>query len=407
MTIKEAVGEKNFRRLEKAGISTQDKLEQLRPEQIMALAGLGPKTTAKLLRAIGKPASQQSLQRTYNKMKQRTRFKNLPQRALGIVKDPREAIRKLEDLREISTDLQGLITAVRNFGREDKIPTPQFSRSSLTISPLDIDLVTRKTLYSEIIVNQQTNRYEIIYTALDTSTGQIEGESRDYVDMNANAEQEIQAELSDAINKAPRGGQLIIIIPRQLTSITENLQTRYPDRVDKDVIIVPGLDEYYNYEVIFKYQDNKAYRRLVHDFEEHKDYIEYQALLIKNAATMPFKEYRGSTKYWKVISDELTSQYEITYKGLKASFGPQPPLDKEYETINDPPYRQPYKNMEDFKAATKEPFINIGPWSIPPEIHTMMQETLNNQFIITYNDRELRYESQTLPGVGFKVTKNG
>ncbi len=423
VNIKEIVGEQNFARLKKAKISSPARLNQMTEEEVMAIAGIGPETAYKLFTALGRRSPKKNIRKKYNALKKRTKYKRIKRLWSAVSDKPEEKIKKLEGVREILHGAKDVISALGDFGKppgERKHMGPTYQPVSLTISPFDSEMMSKRySFFSEIKISKEGNRYkseEIIKNNRDFNQ---EGTRVDYVQSNImdlktldTIGKLITARYGSFKSRTP-GGILTIIVPSDSLSLHQFLENKFNLEINQgSILLVKGMQEYYDWEGIIKYDTNAQFKLILHDLQKNYIYFVYHKY-IKENPNVTFKQFlekkESKVNFWETIESTKESTIKldipehILYFGLVEgkNYGYQR---KGFIKTHLGPFLELYKfnNYEEFKEIIQQDNLtNIAGVNIPTEILSLIENTLGESEVWTDKNKVLIFVSTKLPEVGF------
>jgi hypothetical protein len=289
MSIQKIVGKKSFARLKKAGYADPNKLKKLSPDDLMKLAGIGPKKAEKLYKAMGIKYKPNVLERAYSRLKLRTRLKNLKKSVRKTAEDPKPVIEKIESKRKEALAWQNFLATVYNFGKKqgDRVDPKTYIPVSTVLDPssLDYQKVLRKyAMEAEIIVldtqiklsfkmyDMKNNRLDYDYS--ETFPGQLNSD-----ETAQRIVEEIEAG-HDRFREKSDDGYFILILQEGMENIFEAIQTRYAKEIENSIFrIADSKEDYYKYEVLIRFFENpifEDYTQKVDAFKTFFDYFEIQ-----------------------------------------------------------------------------------------------------------------------------------
>jgi hypothetical protein len=427
MNIEKIVGKKNYARLKKAGISEPDKLKIMSEEEVMQLAGIGPKTAKKLFKSLGRNIPEPILTKKYNRLQFRTRLKNIRMGMTKAVEDPTSVINKIEKTKKTAHLLQNFLAAVANIDREGS-PVPQIP---YVRAPTDFDLETFKRSRSEVPeyvgelrLMSEHDGVIMKYSKIDQETGdrfdstdKIKGSIREQAS-------EILSEIKDIYDKFRESSQsyFIIIFDEKTNSLLDTIQDTYRYDIQKEkMILVEDETMYYQWESLYKYKNNPEIDDMIKNLEQHINYYNYETA----GEPGDYEEYERKTPpdlFWNTIDTTRTSTTQKPYIEFKAHnkkirFGIIQGMQdlnlydfqkqgyREYSSIIPPTHYDAIENYSAFKDARKGMPINLGPINLPLDLYILVDSTLNHNYTIYEYKKEspLIIVSKEYPDIGFVI----
>ena len=423
--LEKIAGKNVYARMKKAGIADPEKLRLMTEEEIMALAGIGPKTAKKIFNSIGRASSTPILEKKYNRLQMRTKLKNIRGTVIGTLENPKPTIERLEHHRKTAHLLQNFLAAVKNLDNKGSevraIPYIPMS-TSLDYESLTLGRTPMSTEYiGELrITNKDGESTLLKYRRIDPVNNEII-ESTDKINGSIlNTTSQIMESINDTYNsfrkrsKAP----FIIILDARTIKLEDALNDRYRMDISKQSLtILSDEKKYYEWEALFKYKVNNGVLEDTKLFDQNRLFYTYE----EEGTHKPFDEYARTSEhegFWDELdsSGEDKPYVEFKVSGLKVRYG----IIQGMQDINLFGFEQqgykiahllglthydPIEDYEQFKELQKGMPIKIAGRSIPLDLFVMIDTTLNHNFKIweLTHESPIIFQSEDYPDMGFVI----
>ena len=413
--IEQILGPETYARLKEKKLVTPAAIKKIRPEELMSIAGIGPQKTVELYQAVGIKLNMDETDRTYRKLKSRTQLRNIRKTISQTIQDPQPSIKKLENFREQAIAWQNLISSLRNIGKpaEEKIRTTPYMPVPQVLDPYSIELEqkTRDDIYAELFITQETDRIKITYEAKDIKTQRPIAESTEYITSKNSTEiatqiKEIIEEIYNKFRKETLIGLFFVIFDNQLRTYYWAMQKEFRIEIEQQQItLIPNSEEYYGWEAILKYQNNRTFELMVDRYNKYKTYIDYDEYL-QEGGTETYENWlsEGHTdkRFWDEITTKQKSHTTIQTKTFTIRFGiikGMPGLinyEKTHREINLTTKFYRDTGYESYTAAKRD---------LQGEINAVAAAIINNvldEFIALKKENNYVFQSTTLPEIGIQ-----
>lgn len=423
--VEQILGPKAWNRLKTAGYDNIDKLRSLTPEKVMEIAGIGVEKTNRLFRSLQMPVPKAQIRRDYKRLTMRTRLKNIG----SAIKEPRPAIKKIEDLREGLTRLANVTRALHNIGRPtgERLPEIRYYPVPLTLEPLAPGIRSASPVQlGEIWIQKTIKNIELKTQIINGLNSHIVTESTHYIEPEPantalNNILDIVERTHDDLREVSDGLFLIIIDP-EYQKIREALEQEFEREIhqNKTAILSGTAKEYYKWSIINKYLNNKSFQELLVRFNAWNSFYEYESYIkTKPAHALTHEQFMEDPKYY----DEKTFQPMIYSKGEDWIHinRPGPPvyfgiiegvLDnrywdyeaKGYKKISNPALNNAYPTYEEYLVLkTRQEYL--GGRKLPEDIVAMIGFVMDNDFEIwtVSQNSPIIITSAAMPDIGFII----
>jgi hypothetical protein len=422
------LGKQAFARLKKAGFNTDQAIKKMGLARLMSVAGIGPVKAGKLFRALGVKVKQSEVERTYARLNRRTQFKKVKAAFKKLAEDPRPQIDRLERTRRELIGWQNLLANVRNVGRpeSERVSPLSYAPVSTTLDPFSIELgtTTGDRIYGEVFVIAEETRARIKYEARNLTNGEILITENAFVE-NTNTVLMI-TEIGDVIEdiykrfrKRTLTGMFFIILDREYVRLQfyDALRERFRREIDAEKIIMKEtVEEYYDWEALFKYQGNDIFERMVDRLDLYHSYLLYDEY-VKEGGKKSYEDWyaeegKDNLEYfWNYMADANKSSQQsnqpISVGNGRARFGilkGMPGMvdyDREWmrESLSIPFVRD--TGYEDYKNLKAEFPLQLRNEKIPATVAAMVHAVLDNFTVYkSKKDRRIAFRSEKLPEIG-------
>lgn len=433
--IKEQIGEKNYERLKAAGIAKPNKLKNLDEEEVMTLANIGPKTAKKLFMLLGKRKDEKSLNKTYRGISNKRRFKNVKEKISRLAKNPQESIRKVEDYKEGATHLTNLLTSIRNFGLPESQKRQQVSMpptpSALTPEGLYQSKEEQETqgfAFVEVHIkyDNKENNFIVSYDMIDKTSQEVWQKTSSKINSHAltrRVQLEIKEtieELLESIHSPVRGGgHLSVIIHSEDVPSPRELETYLQDQFRKEVqqskmSILPSYQEFLEWEILIKYNDNKALLNMLSKLASFITFYEYEEYKKRYSNPMDFEEYKRKYYdpdwFWVKVKEDTRTSYvqikdrvffgvvEARHKDIRTN------LMRSTDEWFDIMVPETYKEFESLKSGLP---LNFEGMHIGQEVIAMINHVLGEKKIYAERGRKVILIDKKFPDWGFIIESGG
>ena len=402
MRIEDIVGKKTWARLKKAGLDTPQKLANLTPEKMMAIAGIGPKTAKMLYKAFGKNVSERNLNRSYKTLKARTKFNKIGMKVRQTLEDPTNIIARIEDRRKEAILWRNFLARVYNFGKEetDKLSVQDYIPINTTLDYRDINYQRVLRDYTmEAKLKVSGDQVFLDYTRYDMSLNRQDWNlSESFIGSigRENVRRDILENLNDQITKfreITKDGYFIIILDQGMGDLEEAIRNRYRKDIDKETLMILRSEKsYYEWEIIFRFIENKTFKSFLERADAFRTFFDYKKYLGTDRKNkMSFEEFKDQTKR-DFIVDTAKDQiaHLVVNNAPKITFGIIQSIDSLYR-FNTQGYTQDkntyftidrIETWEQFKDILKEQPTNYETRTIPAQALAFIKYVFRDDYTI-------------------------
>jgi len=423
MNLEELVGKKTFARLKKANIATPEKLSTLSAEEMMKIAGIGPKTAMKIVKSFGRVANEAKINKEYRDLKIRTRFKKIITRGKETIKDPTKVIDSLEDKRKKAILWKNLLANVYNFGKApgERVATDNYVPMSRTLDPFDLEIAEmQKDYVMEVRVVQDGEKISIAYTRYNMAINKVDWETTENFLGYLTSQDALKRTMQDISNNHDRfrnisnKGTFIIILDRKGDNLVSALQTKYAKEVSEDLTIILNSEkDYYDWEIIFKYVNNKGFNTFVKRAETYWAFFAYRDYL-KDGGESKFEDFLaevnfdffGETNETKRVHINVNKNPRVYFGIIRSMPGLYDYLSKDYK--KDPDTLFEFEMIDDWQGfidVAREQPIAYKNTTIRAEIFAFVDYVFKTDYIIYYKDaaNPIIFASKTMPDIGIVI----
>lgn len=423
--IPKIIGKKNYARLAKAGIASETKLRRLQPEEIMALAGIGPKTVNKLYKALNKKSvNQKELDKKYRKLKSRTKLKRIGQAFMNLTENPEPIKNAIERRRKEAHLWQNFLAYAYNFANPDKTrvsPIP-YGPVDVTLNPTTMTYQKAKRRQTAIYtITKEQERFRLNLEVFDLENDEKLVENNDFIFENNYNErvgtlimESLQDEYTQFRQKT-QDGMFVVVLQTGLEELASKIRDKYENDIDNSIFAVaPNIQDYYNWEIVFKYYENPILNQIINRFDAFNEFYQYENALKYADRKIDYNQFSetntegwwylvGQSKISNVIFSE-SKQYTAKFGVLKGMiYNFQENFSKErFESswVIDLP-----ETYKEFVETKKKGLMKIAGQSIPIHLLAMINFTLDKEYVVysSYSSNTLIFQSTRFPEWGFVV----
>jgi hypothetical protein len=422
MKLEDIVGKRTYARLKKAGFADPKKIGLLTPEELMKIAGIGPKVALKIYKAYNIPVNQKQVNRTYNKIKFKKKFKNILGKIDRTIKEPDKAIDKLENVRKETTLMSNLLTSIYNFGKPEaeRKSQKEYIPIGTTLSPRDLDYErVRRNYIMEAYLDSTDDKVIIKYERYDLALNSIDWD-RVTSFLGSPQDNKVIENILESIDtnitrfrENSKEGYFTIILSKNMRKIGEILREKYRREIENNkIIIVDSKKEYMEWEVLFRYHENNKFLDLINKADEYRLFFNFEAHL-NDGGGMSLSDFENKNPpdFLKEIEEKkeayvLVSRNPRVYFGIVQAIPGLYGFRKNYKTDKDNYITFPsVKSWRDYNETKDEAPVKYNNKSIRAEIITFIKAVFGYEYDIHYKDRTspIIFTSKKFPELGIVI----
>lgn len=412
------VGPKNYARLKAANLIEEKKLRGMTEGQVMSIAGIGPKTAKKLYAALGVQKGEEAVQKTYNHLPMRTRFKHVRE----AFTKPHETINKLERAREEIYAWQNFLGHVRNIGRpeEEKVKivpyVPVIEQYGLgrAMTP---QTAMEAGYYAEAEIIKEDDGFRINRTIFDTETSTAKVSQTETVG-GQEYTPEVQTRIMAAIGESYKyfrertpTGIFAVILENMPERVIDVLKQKYGREIAANKLIISrSRQDYIEWNALSKYLTNTVINAIIGRFNEYMVYTNYYTLPENSKTTLEDLE-KANVGFWALAETQRKPLVSVTQNVQFGMVEAKPETydfrKRGYKIIPTPKY-QKYEfpdNRERYHSFTRMMPLKIESKMVPFEVIQVIDYCLNGEFDIYYLNKQspVIITSRKHPDIGFII----
>lgn len=425
--IEKIVGKKNYARLKKYNAADAQKLSVLSEEEVMALAGIGPKTAHRLFKALGRNVSEKEITKKYNRLSIRTRLQNIKLKVREFKDNPQPLINKIDRVREGAIASRNFLASVYNFGRpqEERVKNLDYFPSRLELNEDMLRTETEKTnkFFMQVNLNREANRFNIKSKLFNLDTLEEWSSSDDIVpgvNLNPTSLQEIINIIRSIYNsyrEKSHDGLFVVILDSDMIPVADKLKDLYASDITNQIFtVVDNQRQYMEWEVILKYVNNRSINSMLEKLSNFILFFKYNENVRAGRNVADFDEYKklnyNPSMFWDKIDVEpkkaITSILSNVDFGIaEAGFGFYGFKTESYDEVSIPDITlvKIPETFEQFKDQGREIPIDIYGKPVSLHIIAMVNLVFDRDFKIWFNavSKPIVFTSNKYPDWGFIV----
>jgi hypothetical protein len=327
INIQEIVGEKSYARLLKAKIASEHMLNQLKPEEIMSIAGIGPKKMQKLMKALGRTASDKSIESTYGKLQFRRKFENVTAGIKKTIENPKPFIDKAEGWRRTAVDVHNFIKSVHNIGRpeSDKLKDSIYTPVRFSLDPESLGYQGAQMRYTMTFRLDKREGKFIISYRIDNMEDGTSTLNEEPLEANLIGQEELKRFMevlrvahAKFREKSPNG-IIVVLLYSNIDFIREAVEKKYKRELDNQLMAInTGEGEYLGYNVLFKYRENPDVQRMIERLAGYENFYQFEQSGLKDWEEFDIRRNEMIEKgqingdFWEMTNESGTSYVQLT-----------------------------------------------------------------------------------------------
>jgi hypothetical protein len=430
-TVKGIIGKDSFARLKKRGLHTGAAIKRTNPEELMRIAGIGPKKTVDLYKALGVGLDESKVERAYRGIKDKTKFKRIRSRFNEFIEDPKKPIEAIESKRQELIAWHNLLATTRNIGRprEQRIQELTYVPVGLTLDPFSIDAPgkAKDEVYAEVFITPEFERGKIAYSVREIKNGDLLLNENEFFIPKGSVETasnitDVIADIYSRFRKRTLTGRFFIVLDKSYNSLFHGIKQKFVNEIERGrIFIIDSFEEYFGWEALFKYNGNVAFERMIERLDDYHAYFLHERYA-NSGGQIEFDKWKSESeeysdlKFWKFTENETLSQQkshivvrqsgkdnDILFgllKGMPDAFDFEKSwklLDVQLPLLRDTGYIG-------FKETRRELPVEIGGLKVPAVVVAFANAVLD-RFKVFKDKSKIIFQSIELPEVGILFVK--
>jgi 5'-3' exonuclease len=424
--LEKIIGKTNYARLKKAKLTNPEVLARISEQELMTVAGIGPKTAKKLFAALGRNRPEEQLNKSYRRLKLRTKFSNIAANIKGTIENPKPFLDKVEEWRKDSTDVQNFVRAVHNIGQpaDKKLPQTYYTPVVMNLDPSSLGYQeSLRRYYMEFRVEKKENsfyiKYEIINLDNDTKTNFEE--PLNTLSFNQKSMEEFMSILEaahDSFRKKTSDGMIsIVLLPEIKDFVEDNLQRKYSQELNNNLMSISASDkEYKSYNMLLKFTERRGFAGMLQRLDAFKTFYDFESQGGKD-----FKEFQrkkpslqesGEIKGDFITEAQNTGFGYVKFAGIKFGLIESMPSMYDWQNQGFSELRRQHswdiglpEDYEQFKLLKRSAPFDIAKRHIKQDIMAMIGFVLDYRYkVFLYGPKSpVIFISEDYPEIGFVV----